>query len=86
MEEKNAPKLNQLISVVETLNDAIAMDESLGEGFCIGHSYFCSPNDITDRWLQSVVDYEIVPLLKEYWFDEPSKVRDWAANLRNAIK
>ena len=86
LEEKNAPKLNQLISVVETLNDAIAMDESLGEGFCIGHSYFCSPNDITDRWLQSVVDYEIVPLLKEYWFDEPSKVRDWAANLRNAIK
>ena len=86
LEEKNAPKLNQLISVVETLNDAIAMDESLGEGFCIGHSYFCSPNDITDGWLQSVVDYEIVPLLKEYWFDEPSKVRDWAANLRNAIK
>lgn len=84
--EKNAPKLYQLISVVETLNDAIAMDESLGEGFCIGHSYFCSRQDITDRWLQSVVDYEIVPLLKEYWFDEPSKVRDWAANLRNAIK
>lgn len=86
LEEKNAPKLNQLISVVETLNDAIAMDESLGEGFCIGHSYFCSHQDITDGWLQSVVDYEIVPLLKEYWFDEPSKVRDWAANLRNAIK
>ena len=62
------------------------MDESLGEGFCIGHSYFCSHQDITDGWLQSVVDYEIVPLLKEYWFDEPSKVRDWAANLRNAIK
>lgn len=86
LEEKNAPKLNQLILVVETLNDAIAMDESLGEGFCIGHSYFCRNQDITDSWLQSVIEYEIVPLLKEYWFDEPSKVRDWAANLRNAIK
>lgn len=84
--EKNNPKLEKLIAVVESLNLAISADESLGEGFRIGHSYFCTDKKITDEWLQSVVNYEVVPLLKEYWFDEPSKVRDWTANLRGAIK
>ena len=83
---KNNPKLDKLIAVVESLNTTISADESLGDGFRIGHSYFCTDKEITDKWLQSVVDYEVVPLLKEYWFDEPSKVRDWTANLRGAIR
>lgn len=83
---KNNPKLDKLIAVVESLNTTISADESLGDGFRIGHSYFCTDKEITDEWLQSVVDYEVVPLLNEYWFDEPSKVRDWTANLRGAIK
>lgn len=86
LEEKDSPKLKKLISVVESLNTAISNDESLGDGFRIGHSYFCTDNDITDGWLKSVVEYEVIPLLKEYWFDEPSKVIDWSANLRSAIK
>ena len=28
----------------------------------------------------------LIPLLKEYWFDEPVKVKDWINNLRSAIK
>lgn len=35
-------KFNKLINCVEKLNSVIASDESLGEGFCIGHSYFCN--------------------------------------------
>ena len=31
-------------------------------------------------------EYELIPLLKEYWFDEPTKVKDWSSNLRSAIK
>ena len=38
--EKNSPKLESLITVVESLNNTISSDESLGEGFRIGHSYF----------------------------------------------
>jgi 5-methylcytosine-specific restriction protein B len=81
-------KFNKLISCVENLNRVIAVDESLGEGFCIGHSYFCNlqPDTINDDWLYSVVEYELIPLLKEYWFDEPTKVKDWSENLRSAIK
>lgn len=84
--DKNNEKLGKLIEVVENLNVAISNDESLGDGFRIGHSYFCTTKEITDGWLKSVVEYEVIPLLKEYWFDEPTKVRDWSANLRSAIK
>ena len=27
--------------------------------------------------MSNIVEYELVPLLKEYWFDEPIKVKDW---------
>lgn len=86
LEEKNSPKLNRLITSVLSLNSAIQDDESLGEGFRIGHSYFCNDTEITDTWLKSVVEYEIIPLIKEYWFDEPSKVLNWSSILRDAIK
>ena len=79
-------KMNKLIECVESLNGAIASDDSLGEGFCIGHSYFCNIDKVTDDILSNIVEYELVPLLKEYWFDEPIKVKDWSNNLRSAIK
>lgn len=79
-------KFDRLISCVESLNTVIAADESLGDGFCIGHSYFCELNEVTDQVLSNIVEFELLPLLKEYWFDEPTKVRDWSNNLRSAIK
>ena len=84
--EKNSPKLESLITAIQSLNNTISSDESLGDGFRIGHSYFCTDDEITDEWLKSVVEYEVIPLIKEYWFDEPTKVRDWSATLRSAIK
>lgn len=86
LSEKDSPKLEKLIAAVESLNSTISTDESLGDGFRIGHSYFCTDDKITDEWLKSVVEYEVIPLIKEYWFDEPTKVRDWSATLRSAIK
>lgn len=81
-------KFNKLINCVENLNAVISSDESLGEGFCIGHSYFCNleAEQIDDQCLYGIVEYELIPLLKEYWFDEPIKVKDWSNNLRSAIK
>ena len=35
-------KFDKLIRCVESLNGVISSDETLGEGFCIGHSYFCN--------------------------------------------
>ena len=82
----SSAKFDNLIRCVEQLNTAIAGDESLGEGFCIGHSYFCNLKDVRDQALAGIVEYELIPLLKEYWFDEPVKVKNWADNLRSAIK
>ena len=79
-------RFDKLIQCVEQLNTAIAGDESLGEGFCIGHSYFCNVTDVSEQSLSAIVEYELIPLLREYWFDEPVKVKNWSDNLRSAIK
>ena len=79
-------KFNKLIDCVISLNQRIADDESLGEGFCIGHSYFCDKVEIKENTLTDIVEFEIIPLLKEYWFDEPSKVKEWSDRLRSAVK
>lgn len=79
---------NRFIDCVVALNEDIALDESLGEGFCIGHSYFCNlkpGDDAIESKLSSVVEYELVPLLREYWFDDSAKARDWESKLRRAI-
>lgn len=84
--ELNSSKFEGLISCIEALNESIIKDDTLGEGFCIGHSYFCDLNDADYDSLLEIVEFEIIPLLKEYWFDEPSKVKAWSDKLRSAIK
>ncbi|WP_443808013.1 AAA family ATPase [Dialister hominis] len=70
---------DELIKKVIELNEEISRNKSLGKGFCIGHSYFCgrTKKTCTDEWMQSVVDYDILPMLQEYWFDDDSKVQRW---------
>ena len=84
----NNEKFDKLIICVKDLNRAITADESLGEGFCIGHSYFCNIEaDMIDyQCLYGIVEYELIPLLKEYWFDDSVKVKEWSSKLRSAIK
>ncbi|MCD8027382.1 MAG: AAA family ATPase [Erysipelotrichaceae bacterium] len=84
-ENKDNAKFNKLIDTVKRLNNEIENDDSLGSGFRIGHSYFCRNDEVTDEWMYSVVEYEIIPLLKEYWFDEPTKVQTWSDMLRGSI-
>ena len=69
--------LNELISKVKDLNHAITLDKSLGKGFCIGHSYFCGRDICNDEWLHSIVDYDLIPMLNEYWFDDANKLQHW---------
>lgn len=87
-ESLGSDAFDRLIACVKRLNTAIAADDSLGQGFCIGHSYFCgfSADGVTDAKLAAIVEYELVPMMREYWFDEPSKVREWSDALRAAIK
>lgn len=76
-----------LIDQIKILNKEIAEDKSLGRGFQIGHSYFCGREEkgVDDEWMRSVVEFDILPMLGEYWFDEPTKLQRWEKNLRGVF-
>ncbi len=73
-----------LIQCIKELNKEIATDSSLGPGFCIGHSYFCGQEECTDEWMKKVVQYDIIPMLSEYWFDDETKLQRWE-NILNGV-
>lgn len=73
------------MNTVVSLNNVINEDPSLGSGFQIGHSYFSTDQTIDDEWLTDLVEYELIPLLSEYWFDESSTIEHWSSKLRGAI-
>jgi 5-methylcytosine-specific restriction protein B len=74
LEENGASQ--HLIELIESklraINSEIRNDPNLGKGFEIGHSYFCTPKEITldENWVQDVFDLEIRDLLREYWIDK----------------
>lgn len=81
-------RFDALVTCVVRLNDVISEDDSLGDGFRIGHSYLCNmgKTDLNGDKLSAIVEYEIVPMLKEYWFDDADKVRHWSHELRRTVK
>ena len=84
----NSPLLNKVIEQVKKLNEVIKSDASLGEGFEIGHSYFCglkAGNDLASR-INEIVRYDIIPMLEEYWFDDPKTLKEQADRLLEALK
>ena len=82
--KKHDLQLNNLVKAITELNKVIANDASLGTGFCIGHSYLC---DLEGSYnLESIVEYDIIPMLREYWFDNDDCFNSEVQKLRNAIK
>jgi len=72
--------VEKIINRFSSLNDTIAGDEKyLGSGYKIGHSYFCPDSDMinpNDGWYNRVIQFEIEPLLKEYWFDNLERAKN----------
>ncbi|MDW7731948.1 MAG: AAA family ATPase [Methanolobus sp.] len=70
--------IHDVIAKVNSLNEKIKSDKNLGEGFQIGHSFFCNNNvnKPEQEWFENIVKYEIAPLLEEYWFDDIEKSQD----------
>jgi len=80
---KGKGNLMKVIEAIENLNKEICKDASLGKGFCIGHSYFCNLTDDNEETLKNIINYEIAPMLKEYWFDDIKKYNDAIELLKN---
>lgn len=85
LKELGSEKLSKVVDAVALLNEDIAKDDSLGSGFCIGHSYFCNIDSVTDELLSGIVEYDILPMLREYWFDNDNKYKEAEQRLREAL-
>jgi len=85
VERSGSKKFRVLIECVKKLNKEISEDESLGDGFRIGHSYFCTDGQMTDDRLEMIVRYELIQLLNEYWFDDRPKIKKWSDTLLGAL-
>lgn len=84
----NNPLLDKVIESIKHLNETIKGDPSLGEGFMIGHSYFCGlkHGDNLEQDIREVVKYDIVPMLEEYWFDDQKTLKEQTDRLLEALK
>lgn len=80
---------DELIELINELNKDIKEDPALGEGFMIGHSYFCIEKEegkkanIND--IKEILNYDIKPLIEEYWYDENSMLDKWKRKIEAYI-
>lgn len=77
--ERVSPELYaKLTQTIQTINREIEKDTlNLGKGYRIGHSFFTPTTEIMQNeaiWFKHIMEMEIEPLLREYWFDDEQKV------------
>ena len=75
-------KAQKIIDTMKDINEGIKNDNSLGKGFVIGHSYFCN-REIED--LPTIVNYEIIPLFEEYWYDEETTLKEYINKVKEVL-
>ena len=74
----SAGMVEHICSAVTKVNSKIKEDINLGEGFQIGHSYFCTftNNEDENKWWNEILSFELKPLLEEIWFDDSTIVSE----------
>ena len=85
LENKNIDKdlINKIIEKFIKLNETIKTDKTLGKGYAIGHSYFCNRKNLNKEDYEDIINYEIAPTLREYWFDNEDKAEKEIKELLN---
>ncbi|TXJ61833.1 AAA family ATPase [Brachyspira aalborgi] len=85
LENKNIDKdlINKIIEKFIKLNETIKSDKTLGKGYTIGHSYFCNRKNLNKEDYEDIINYEIAPTLREYWFDNEDKAEKEIKELLN---
>lgn len=84
MNSKGSSTMKALVEEVKQLN--VDIKEKLGKGFCIGHSYFVFDEPCSDALLKNIVNYDILPMLAEYWFDDEEQYEMWASRLNGVFE
>ncbi len=77
-----------IIYKLKEVNRIISSDPNLGKGFLIGHSYFCQLGAMAswsthEAWYKDIIEWEIAPQLREYWFDDQEKSTEVIQSLLN---
>lgn len=68
--------IQHIRSQVEIINSKIRGDKfALGPGYEIGHSFFTPQKKVDDEnlWFADIIEFELAPLLKEYFVDQPDE-------------
>ena len=82
----NNEYFNKVINKINDLNKKISNDVSLGDGFMIGHSYFCNLINNYEDNLKSILKFDILPMVREYWFDNRELREKWENEISKLIK
>ena len=76
---------DQIRERMNQLNTQISVDSRLGKDFKVGHSYLTPTESLkgknSKQWFSEIVESEIKPLLKEYWFESQDEADKAAAKL-----
>ena len=75
---------------LSVLNERIAQDANLGRDYGVGHS-FVTPRksskplsrEETCMWFDAIIDTDLAPLLREYWYDQPEVLEEALRELRD---
>lgn len=74
-----------IVHRMNALNELIRGDaHNLGWGYTLGHSFFCplGETSLDHSWYEQVIEFEIAPLLREYWVDDESRAEEELKKLR----
>jgi 5-methylcytosine-specific restriction enzyme B len=76
--DKNPPRISPsiVLNLLTALNRKIRSEKSLGKGFEIGHAFFMEP-DLDEEKLGWIWRFKIMPLLGEYYFDQPQQLQEF---------
>mgnify|MGYP006147562201 FL=1 len=83
--EISSAMVTRIRSIMSELNKKIEEDAmNLGKGFRVGHSFFVPSSKVSDEeeWFNGIIEFEILPLIEEYWMDDPSGLTEARAILR----
>jgi 5-methylcytosine-specific restriction protein B len=81
--ENSSTSVEAIVTNLRKINELISSYSGLGSDFQIGHSFFLKSEKLDSDVLEWIWKYDLHPLLKEYFFEEPSEIENIKTELFN---